>query len=634
MNKEFRSFEDLFVNVLRLDLESYRNKQYFCPFCHDTRKNQNKREFYADLGTGNYNCNHCGEKGHINEYCKDKDVSIFKEDNATQYVPVKKNRPPQKEIKKMNIGEIVTPEKPFCTKPIQQSGLDFFKARGISAATVQACKVSQSGDLVAFNYFVGNKVSNAKYRGIGKKSFMQHPKCNNFMYGINDIDNQCVVIVEGEFDKLAAYESGVKSCLSVSQGAPNVKDKNYDSKLKCITNSIKYLESVKEFVIAVDADENGEVLKRYLLARFGKDKCRVAVMPSGCKDLNDVLLNHGAAKVREVIETAEYAKIEGAEYARDSYEAMLYDLENGIEEAPKCNIPEFDDTFAFVKGWTHLFHGIPNSGKSVFTLFLMMIMSVEYGYKWAIFTPEHSPSKRFFQKAVKMLTGLNAVRKNDYQAVTKNQLKMAVDFLHEHFIVVDPSGVENGENTLKNVLKVVKDLKLRHGIDGYCIDPFNQLSKDDRDERLTMHAYIEKSLSLVRHTNKHHDLIGIIVAHPRTMREKNEEGDYNAPTPYELDGGAMWYNKADLITNVHRPTNQSNTSNPEVLATVQKVKEYDIVGCTELKAVEFTFDVVTGWYESDGQNPLYGAFKLIEKEHAFGIVEEQTTAFDWSTLNS
>ena len=47
-------------------------------------------------------------------------------------------------------------------------------------------------------------------------------------------------------------------------GAPNIKDKNIDKKLECITNCYDVFERAKTIYIATDNDENGRNLEKEL----------------------------------------------------------------------------------------------------------------------------------------------------------------------------------------------------------------------------------------------------------------------------------------------------------------------------------------------------------------------------------
>jgi hypothetical protein len=127
-------------------------------------------------------------------------------------------------------------------------------------------------------------------------------------------------------------------------------------------------------------------------------------------------------------------------------------------------------------------------------------------------------------------------------------------------------------------------------------------------------TYLERTLSEVDRMNKTHNLVGNIVAHPRTMYKEKGEADYKKSTTYEVAGGAMWYNKCYGSTNVHRPFNQSDKRNCLVEIDVQKIKSHKRAGKPACRSMNF--DIKTGWYKSlDGSCSMDGVFEqmLINK---------------------
>ena len=186
-----------------------------------------------------------------------------------------------------------------------------------------------------------------------------------------------------------------------------------------------------------------------------------------------------------------------------------------------------------------------------------------------------------------------------------------MDFINEHFFFIYPQDDKDATgkqlaNNFSNVIDKIKELKLSKGIDGFLIDPINQLSASSefggtKDERL------EQMYGEIDIVCKTHFLSGNLVAHPRTLYKDKDQEDYRAPTPYEIAGGAMNYNKAYCIMCVHRPFNQSNKISTLVQIDVQKVKKHKVSGTPAL--IDLNFDKQTGWYLNlDGSCVLDGVF--------------------------
>src|SRR5690606_28072351 len=107
---------------------------------------------------------------------------------------------------------------------------------------------------------------------------------------------------EGEMDKLAVEVAGIVSCVSVPDGAPSETAKDYASKFTFLEADRARLESVKEWIIAVDNDGPGKRLEDELARRLGREKCRRVTWPEGCKDANEVLTKLCSEQLRECLD--------------------------------------------------------------------------------------------------------------------------------------------------------------------------------------------------------------------------------------------------------------------------------------------------------------------------------------------
>ena len=167
----------------------------------------------------------------------------------------------------------------------------------------------------------------------------------------------------------------------------------------------------------------------------------------------------------------------------------------------------------------------------------------------------------------------------------------------------------------------IKELKLSKGIDGFLIDPFNQLTKSGAEKTASKDEFLEEALGKIDHICKTHNLSGNITAHPIKQYKDKDSEDYKKPTPYDCAGGAMWYNKAYTITCVHRPFNQSDKANTSVEIDIQKVKSHKRVGRPKTVLLDFMPDME--WYQDSSldieMNTLYGFFGGVLAEN--GIVE-------------
>ena len=147
-------------------------------------------------------------------------------------------------------------------------------------------------------------------------------------------------------------------------------------------------------------------------------------------------------------------------------------------------------------------------------------MYSRFGWKWAVFSPEHYPEEDFYIDMIELLTG-KSCDPDSRNKLTEEEFEIAMDFVEKHFFFVYPQ-VDNISNSCENVLEKIKELKLSKDIDGFLIDPYNQLVRGSDN----IDVYLERSLNDVDNLCNTHNLVGNIVAHPRTLYKDKDEQDY------------------------------------------------------------------------------------------------------------
>lgn len=86
------------------------------------------------------------------------------------------------------------------------------------------------------------------------------------LYGLDDVKSSAeIIVVEGEMDKLALEEAGIRNVVSVPDGAPQrVKDGDLpppeaDTKFQFLWNCRAVLDQAVRIVLATDSDVPGQV---------------------------------------------------------------------------------------------------------------------------------------------------------------------------------------------------------------------------------------------------------------------------------------------------------------------------------------------------------------------------------------
>lgn len=600
------------LQILGIDVENIRNNSTTCPQCSDSRKKKRDRCLSVNVETGHVKCHHCGWTARA-----DSDEWLDKENEIVTPVNSLKTFKKPKEQEQSDL-------KPYCTKPLTKSGLDYLKSRGISQATAQRLRIAENPrGWLCFNQYNGDRIFNCKYRKIDEKKFYQHGG-DRGLYNLDAVKGQkSIVLTEGELDTLSFEECGI-GAVSLDLGAPNVGTES-SSKLRCLEVNGKHLNRLTKIYLAVDKDENGQYLLEELIRRFGKTRCLVVDYPEHCKDANDVLVKYGKERLIQCYRSAKPVPVNGIIRLEDVWESMVHGYQNGKKRGETTHIKELDQHFTWYPGDSYTFTGNDGNGKSEIAKYLMLVKSALDGWKWAVFSPEHHPATEFYDDLIHTFVGKSTDRRH-YNFMTAKEYELAASFIKDHFFFIypepDDSGAEQSEmealHTPNNIREKIKYLVLTEGINGYMVDPWNQLLHLDMDRREDLYLAVE--LTRFHTLDKNHDLVGIIVNHPKSMG-KNADGSFPKPSKYDISGGKMWSNKTNNMVIVHRHNLHIDPKSSVVEFDVQKVKRQKLVGVPG--KIEFDFDVYARQYSTlAGDNPLQNAFRQI----CFG--EQQQITFD------
>jgi twinkle protein len=444
--------------------------KYKCPACSHERKNKSDRSLSVNLNDGVAKCHHCGEVA-IRDF--------------------KYSLPPQKWEEKHS-----------------PKFLEYCKSRGISENTLLENYVGEEQHYIAganrncivFNYYEGTILYNKKYRD-GKKRFAQFKDAKKIFYGLNHIEKE-TIIVEGEFDKLALWEVGIKNVISVPNGAKDFNDV-YD-------NCKKYFKDVYSIVIAVDNDQAGRELENDILQKLGKSKCwRVDF--GKYKDANDVLVEEGKEELLRIMTNKIGYPVDGL-YSIKDLEYDIYSFyDHGIEDTlyKMENNPYFshlDKIFTHSKGTFDVTTGIAGHGKSNWTEWYLMNLINEHDLKLAVFSPEHMPIGLYQSKWAGRAIGKTYLDKNF--RFTREELKQYLEWAEGRLYMVMPKqGVD-----WDWMFNKMEEIRKRKGIDIFLIDAFNKVkiggsNKVERIEEVMREmadfcTSTESSIKLIAHPTK------------------------------------------------------------------------------------------------------------------------------------
>lgn len=495
-----------------------------CPECSPTRKKKHVRCLSVNVEKGVWNCAHCGWSGTLKEGGRQAELHWRK--------PAFVRPTPKPVAPDIDVALVQW----MAARSIPASVI---RRNGISLQTVYMPQVEDRVKAICFPYYRGEEFINAKYRD-REKNFRMEAGAERILYGLNDIDPELCVIVEGEIDKLSVEVAGITSCVSVPDGAPAENAKDYASKFAFLESDKERLESVKEWIIAVDSDAPGRRLEDELARRLGREKCRRVQWPKDCKDANEVLCKHGAERLRACLDEAQPYPISGVFEVADLSDRIDHLYQHGWERGVSTGWDDVDQFFTVRPGELTVVTGIPNSGKSNWVDALMVNLADLHGWRIAMFSPENQPLEDHIARVLEKYAQC-PFSDGPTERMDPKTLRAAKAWAQEHFFWILPD--DDTEWTIDNVLERAKALVFRKGIRALVIDPWNEL-EHFRPQGMTETDYVSIALKRMRQFARHHGIALFVVVHP-TKLYRDKDGNYPVPTLYDCNGSAHWRNKAD-----------------------------------------------------------------------------------------
>lgn len=468
--------------------------------------------------------------------------------------------------------------------------------RGIPVEIAAEFVVS-SGSNLAFEFrrngeCVFRKVRGEKLRGgqISKEFWIEPSGVPLILFNEDCLREQYdpsvpLVICEGEIDAMSWMAAGATAVVSVPNGAPPKRgqgdiipedDKGF-SYLWKDGGLHPGLAKFRKVILATDGDEKGQILADELAIRIGRSKCWMIKYPDGCKDANEVLLEHGVDELLTILDTAK---------------PLVAD-----RLVPFSHIAERSDRPAYSTGWIGMdpylrivppelmvVTGAPGAGKSQFALAMCANLAWYHNLPGAILQFEDSVERnrrdlRTFARA-----------KLDVGSVENNA--EADRWIDSHIVTLSPA--EDFDDSVDFDLRwlqgAIEEGATRHGCRWILIDPWNEIEhmwKINESET----AYTNKALKDIKRLARKFDLAVIIVAHP--SKSGGQIASIDDKSIYDVSGSAAWKNKCDHGIIIHRPI----PTDPFVTVKIDKSKDHLRMGKPGI--VRMRYSLMTADYKLD-----------------------------------
>lgn len=256
----------------------------------------------------------------------------------------------------------------------------------------------------------------------------------------------------------------------------------------------------------------------------------------------------------------------------DLTERVIALYRTGLQPGAFCGIEGMRNLWTLRGGdWT-LITGVPSHGKSAFLDNVMVSTARFLNWRWAVWSAESRPEELHIAGLLSIYLGM-PFGEGPTRRMTEDQVLIGMKFIREQFHFLAP--VEEDE-TLPRLCLDTEELMKAGPVQGVTIDPWNLLTHKFHDKETD---HIGRWLKTFGKFCKRTSVHGVIVAHPNKP-QRDKEGMYPVPTPYDVSGSAHFRNMADCCLCVWRDENAPGTAK----VYVQKIRRRHVgmIGVVDL----------------------------------------------------
>lgn len=206
---------------------------------------------------------------------------------------------------------------------------------------------------------------------------------------------------------------------------------------------------------------------------------------------------------------------------------------------------------------SHLFlvsKGFIPTHNSTWVLNLVVNLAESHGWRSAIFSPE-MPTVPHLRDKLRRIRLRKKPLELDWE-----ELAAADQWINDNmvFIDADPSGEpDDDEFDLDWILERAADAVRRDGVRILVIDPWNEIEHARYKSESTT-EYIGRSIRALKRFAQLFGVAVIVVAHP--TKDVAKDGKNRAPSLYDIDGSAHFFNKCDHGVIIDRPNAERDES--------------------------------------------------------------------------
>lgn len=238
---------------------------------------------------------------------------------------------------------------------------------------------------------------------------------------------------------------------------------------------------------------------------------------------------------------------------------------SGNQPGVSTGFKTLDEFYTVKKGNTTIITGWPTSGKTQFMLQLQTNLTALHNWRHVIYSPETGDAPDIYAEIIHCLTGKTFNNKYSNH-ITESEMYDAASFTHDYFRVLEP--VDN-EITPEHWYESVKEIQSEMEVHTASIDNWNDVEHDMNNHGGKISEYLKFHLPKFNRFCKTRNIHGFLLAHPRNPETKGKES-LPPPRPDQIEGGSLWWAKAQSLIVVDRDWTDPKSTTTDIL--VQKVK--------------------------------------------------------------
>ncbi len=184
--------------------------------------------------------------------------------------------------------------------------------------------------------------------------------------------------------------------------------------------------------------------------------------------------------------------------------------------------------------------GMPSHGKSEWLDALCVNLARLHKYRICFFSPENHPLEMHCKKIIEKIAKKQFWGKD---RMNDDEMMKAMETADKYFSFVKIDETSFRPTDIINEALPWLDATGLTYPKALVIDPWNEMDHS-RPSGLSETEYISQTLTVLRKAARDFNVHLFLVAHPMKL-QKQADGNYPVPKPYDISGSAHWYNKAD-----------------------------------------------------------------------------------------